>query len=307
MAGITTAQGSRYQAVYAVEDSWAELPTTPVPYNLRTTGFGLQLSKNSFQSEEIRSDRQISDMRHGMFSVAGDIPVEMSYGAFDDLIAAAMFNDWSSDDTIEIGTTQKSIRIQRAFTDIGEYHEFLGCVPTSWSISMAPDAIVTATFSFMGREMETTRTLTGATDKATNSPFDSFSGFIREGGNSTGDEIAVVTGLDFTLENSLEPIQVLGSNKAEGLPAGRATVTGTVTAYFNNSDLLDKFIGETESEIQFQLKDTLGNTLEFYMPRIKYSGADISVDSESPVTMSLPFQALYDTTSGIKTLQITRS
>ena len=82
MAGITTAQGSRYQAIYAVEDAWAELPTTPTVYNLRTTGFGIQLEKSSFQSEEIRSDRQISDMRHGMFSVTGDIPVEMSYGAF---------------------------------------------------------------------------------------------------------------------------------------------------------------------------------------------------------------------------------
>jgi len=306
MAGITTAQGSRYQAIYAVEDAWAELPTTPTVYNLRTTGFGIQLEKSSFQSEEIRSDRQISDMRHGMFSVTGDIPVEMSYGAFDDLISAAMFNDWALDDTIEIGTTQKSLRIQRAFTDIGEYHEFLGCVPSSWSMSLEPDSIVTSTFSFMGREMDTTQTLTGAVDKATNSPFDSFSGFIREGGNTSGDEIAVVTGLDFTLENNLEATQVLGSNKTAGLPAGRAVVTGTVTAYFNNSTLLDKFINETESEIQFQLMDTAGNTLEFYMPRIKYSGGEISVDSESPVTMSLPFQALYDTASGTKTLKITR-
>ena len=139
-----------------------------------------------------------------MFSVSGDVPVELSYGAFDDLIACAMFNDWALDDTIQTGTTQKSVRLQRAFTDVSEYHEFLGCVPSSWSISMEPNSIVTSTFSFMGKEMETTQTLSGATDKATNAPFDSFSGFIREGGNTSSDEIAIVTGLDFTLDNNIE-------------------------------------------------------------------------------------------------------
>src|SRR6056297_3159975 len=306
MAEITAAQGSRFQAVYAVEDSWSVLPTSYTVYNLRVTGFGLQLGKDSFQSEEIRSDRQISDLRHGMFNVSGDVPVELSYCAFDDLIACAMFNDWVSDDTIQTGVTQKSLRLQRAFTDVSEYHEFLGCVPSSWSISMEPNSIVTSTFSFMGKTMETTQTLTGAVDKATNAPFDSFSGYIREGGNTSSDEIAVVTGLDFTLENNLEAMQVIGDNKAVGLSEGRVNITGTVTAYFAGSTLLDKVLNETESVLQFQLADDTGNTMEFYLPRIKYSGGDISVDSESPVTMSMPFQALYDTSGGVNTLQISR-
>lgn len=306
MAEVNAAQGSRFQAKYAVEDSWAELPSSYTVYNLRVTGFGVQLEKDSFQSEEIRSDRQISDLRHGMFSVSGDIPVELSYGAFDDLIAAAMFNDWESDDTIQTGTTQKSLRLQRAFTDVGEYHEFLGCIPSSWSISMEPNAIVTSTFSFMGKEMETSQTLSDAEDKATNAPFDSFSGYIREGGDSSSDEIAVVTGLEFTLENNLEAMQVIGNNKPVGLSEGRVNITGTVTAYFAGSTLLDKFLNETESVLQFQLEDDDGNTLEFYMPRIKYSGGEVEVGSEGPVTLSMPFQALYDTSGGVNTLQISR-
>ncbi len=304
---ITAAVGSQFQASYAVEDAscWGSLPSSYTVYNLRVTGFGIQLGKDSFQSAELRSDRQISDFRHGMYNVAGDIPVELSYGAFDDLIAAAMFEDWASDDTIETGTTRKSLRIQRYFSDITQYHEFTGCIPSSWSVSIAPNTIITSTFSFVGETMVTSQTLSGAIDKATNSPFDSFSGYIREGGNSSSDEIAVVTGLDFTLDNNITPMQVVGSQTSMGMAEGRANLTGTLTAYFNGSTLLNKFLNEIESVLQFQLSDG-SNTMEFYMPRIVYSGGDISVDGEGPCTMSMPFQALYDSSSSINTLQISR-
>jgi hypothetical protein len=306
MAEENVAQGSRFQAIYAVEDSWGVLPSAYTVYNLRVTGFGVQLGKDSFQSGELRSDRQILDLRHGMFNVSGDIPVELSYGAFDDLIAAAMFNSWASNDTIETGTTQSSLRIQRAFTDVTEYHEFLGCVPSSWSVSIAPNSIITSTFSIMGQTMETTQTLTGAVDKATNAPMDSFSGYIREGGNTSSDEIAIVTGLDFTLENNLTPMNVVGNQLSVGLSEGRANLTGTLTAYFAGSTLLNKFLNETESVLEVQIADASANTYTFYMPRIKYSGGDLSVDGEGPVSLSLPFQALYDTSGGISTLQISR-
>lgn len=306
MAEITAAQGSRFQGAYAVEDTWGDLPSSYTVYNLRLTDFGIQLGKDSFQSEEIHSDRQVSDLRHGMYNVSGDVSVELSYGAFDDLISAAMFSDWNSVDEIEIGTTQKSLRIQRAFTDLGEYHEFPGCVPSSWSLSISPNSIVTSTFSFMGKTMETSQTLTGATDKATNAPFDSFSGYVREGGNTSSDEIAVVTGIELTLENNLEAMQVVGDNKPVGISEGRGVVTGTVSAYFASSTLLNKFLNETESVLEFQLADDSANTLSFYLPRIKYTGGDISVDSEAPVTMSLPFQALYDSSGGINTMKVSR-
>lgn len=309
MAGITTARGSRLAAIYAMEDSWASLPSSVVAYNLRITGFGVQLSKDSFQSEELRSDRQIADLRHGMFSVEGDIPVELSAGAFDDLISSAMFDDWSENDEIVIGTEMKSFTLQRGFTDIGQYHWFPGCVVNSWSLNIEPNAIVTSTFNVIGETMETGETaeLTGASDKATNAPFDSFSGFIREGGTGTGDEIAVVTGLDLSVENNIEALQVVGMNKSAGLADGRANITGTLNAYFVDSVMLNKFLNETESSLSFQLEDDAGNSLEFYLPRIKYSGSDLSVDSEAPVTLSMPFTALVDTDGIGTTMKITRS
>lgn len=308
MSEITAALGSRFQAAYAVEETWGDLPSSYTVYKLRVTSFGVNLGRDSFTSEEIRSDRQTSDLRQGMDDISGDIATELSYGAFDDLIESAMFNSFASDDTITIGTTQKSLRLQKQFTDIGEYHEFPGCVVSSWSLSVEPNAIVTSTFSVMGKSMETSQTLSGATSKATNAPFDSFSGYLREGTGSLGssDNLAVVTGIDMTLENNLTPLQVIGARQAQGLAEGRANLTGTISAYFASSALLDRFINETEAELEFQLVDDSSNTLTFYLPRIKYTGSDLSIDGEGPITMSLPFQALVPSVAPNSELKITR-
>jgi len=308
MSEISTALGSRFKAAYAVEDSWAELGDSPTVYDLRVTSFGVNLSRDSFTSNEIRSDRQTADQRQGMDDISGDLGIELSYGAFDDLIASAMFNDWDSDDNIIIGTTQKSLRLQKAFTDIGECHEFPGCVISSWSVTVEPNAMVTGSFSVMGKTMKTTQTLDGAVTKASNAPFDSFSGYIREATSdpTSSDNIAVVTGVDFSVENNLTPLQVVGARQAQGLAEGRANVTGNLSAYFASSELLNRFLNETETMLEFQLVDESSNTLTFSFPRIKFTGSDISVDGEGPVTMSLPFTALVPSTSPMSVLMISR-
>lgn len=313
MAEQTVAYGSNLQALYAVEDSWGELPSSPTVYNLRTTGFGINMERDSFTSEEIRSDRMTADQRQGMDNVSGDIPVELSYGAFDDLISSAMFNDWASDDTIIIGTTKKSLRIARGFPSVSQYHEFPGCIVNTWSVSVQPNAIITSTFNFLGQTMVT---YSGAgamgvdytpTDKATNSPFDSFSGALYEGGTSSGDEIAVVTGIDFSLENALEPMQVIGERQSVGVVPGRASVSGTLNAYFVDSTMIDKFLNETESSLQIVLTDDSANSYQVYMPRIKYSGSSVEVSGEGPVSLSMPFTAILPTTGTVQNvLQISK-
>lgn len=297
------ARGSRVAVTYGMENTWGELDTDATLYQLRVTGIGVNLTKDSFQSNELRSDRQIADLRHGMFSVSGDIPVELSHTSFDDIIESAMFNDWQSDDTITTGITQKSFTIQKTFTDINQYHVFPGCVVNTWSLNVTPNGLITSTFNVMGKTMEIGEAAwTGsATAKSANSPFDSFTGTLSEGGVVN----ALVTGIDLTLSNNLTALQVIGNNHSIGLVDGRANINGTMTAYFANSNLLDKFIHETESSLSFTLSDS-SNTMTFLMPRIKYSGGDVPVNDEGPIILSMPFQALYDSGDGYS-LQITRS
>jgi hypothetical protein len=300
---VDVARGSRVAVTYGMESVWGELDTAATLYELRVTGIGVTLSKDSFQSQELRSDRQIADLRHGMFSVAGDIPVELSHTSFDDIIESAMFEDWTSSNTIVTGTTMKSFTLQKHFSDINEYHVFPGCVVNSWSLNVTPNGLITSVFNVMGETMETTAAAWSgsASAKSANSPFDAFTGTLSEGGVVN----ALVTGIDMTLSNQLTALQVVGNNKAIGLTDGRANITGTMTAYFANSTLLGKFINETESSLEFTLGDGV-NTMTFEMPRIKYSGGDVPVNDEGPIILNMPFQALYSAGDGYS-LQITRS
>lgn len=77
------------------ETTWGTTPTTPTLWNLRFTGESLNGNIQNIQSEEIRSDRMISDLIQVDLSTAGDINMEMSYGNADTLIEGSMHSAWS--------------------------------------------------------------------------------------------------------------------------------------------------------------------------------------------------------------------
>jgi hypothetical protein len=62
----------------------------------RNTGTTLALAKDTFQSGEIRSDRQITDFRHGNKRVEGDLSFEFSADAFDLWLEALLQGTWAS-------------------------------------------------------------------------------------------------------------------------------------------------------------------------------------------------------------------
>lgn len=300
---MTIASGSRHEMNYIVESTFGTTPATPAFTPIRHTGSTLGLNKDSFQSAELRSDRQIADFRHGNKQVSGDINFELSYGSLDDLLQAVLCGTWATDtpglgtDQLKAGTTRRSFTIERDFSDLTtRYYRYTGCSFNTLSLSVAPNAIVTGTLGIVGQGQDTPASviITGATYGAetTVSPFDSFSGSINEGGSA----IAVVTAIDFTLDNGLEPLYVVGSDETLEPSIGRSNVTGTVTAYFEDATLVNKFINETESSLDFTLVDLAGNTYFFDFPRIKYSSGQPDVSDEGPVTITFDFQALLDAT-----------
>lgn len=278
---------------YVAESVWGTTPTTPDMVALRNTGTSLVLSKDSFQSEELRSDRQISDLRHGTQQTSGDINFELSYGEFDPFIEAALFGTWATNE-LKAGTDEHFFTVEREQTDISQYGVFTGCYINTMNLSIAANAIVTGSFGIVGKEASYSGTPLDAdpTASQTASPFDSFTGELKEGGAT----IAVVTSIDLTIDNGVEPTFVVGSNTSARNVAGRSNVTGTVTAYWEDASLLNKFINETESSIELTLGNGTSESYVIELPRIKYSGGDNSVSDEGPIEISMPFQALYDDT-----------
>jgi hypothetical protein len=82
--------GVALQVAFKKESAFGVLPTNDSAARfLRRVTTGLALSKSAFQSEEVRPDYQVGDMRHGLRAVGGDLVGELSLATYADFIAAA--------------------------------------------------------------------------------------------------------------------------------------------------------------------------------------------------------------------------
>lgn len=72
------------------EVTFKTTPATPAWKVLRIKSDDLKADKGTVKSEEVRSDRQVSDKAKVSMAAAGGFQGELSYGAFSDLIEAAL-------------------------------------------------------------------------------------------------------------------------------------------------------------------------------------------------------------------------
>jgi hypothetical protein len=291
---------------WTTEVTYGNTPNNPPWTPIRHKSTTLALTKETVTSEELRSDRMVTDVRHGNYKIGGDIPVEFSFDSFDTLLESALCGAWAEEtpssgtDRLKAGTTRKSGSIMRVFGDLdaGNTHQvFRGCEVNSLTMSIKPNAMVEATFGIIGQDLAGAASAPSGSTYATatsTSPFDSFTGTITEGGSS----IALVTEIALDLKNGLDSRYVVGDAQSLRPSIGRSMLTGTVTAFFDNTTLFNKFVNETESSLVFTLVDLDGNTYEFNIPRIKYTGGQPDVGGEGPISIAMPFQALYSSADG---------
>jgi hypothetical protein len=371
------AEGSRRKLSYVEESAWGTTPSTPSMKLLRNTGGGgIQMQRDSLQSQEYRSDRQVAAMRLGNKRPTLDIPFEFSYGSFDDLLEGALFGDWAvaynltaqtvsvdataktfsratgswitdgvqvgdkiittgfedagnngtfvvsevvaltitcataadlvnatSDTGVAVTTTRQRLKqgvtkkfytVEEGFDDIDQHQYVTGAMVNTFSLSVATNAIVTGSFGLLAKTASaySATPLDESPDAApTTDPFDSYTGSLTEGGAS-----AVVTSVNLSLSNGLESLFACFSEDAHRMGVGRANLTGSLSIFFENSTLANKFLAETESSLRFTLTDLAGNSCLFTIPRIKYTGATKNI-TENNVVFDFPFQALADSTT----------
>ena len=94
---------NRTQIRYIEEANWGELPSSGAMQNVRDTGDSLTFGITSTQSNEIRSDRQVTDLILTGAEAGGDIEMEFSAGNADAFMESAMYNEWE-DVLIEAAT-----------------------------------------------------------------------------------------------------------------------------------------------------------------------------------------------------------
>ena len=300
------AQGSRSSLSYIVESTFGTTPAGDF-INLPFSTHSLNLTKDRVAGNDIQADRMPRVDRHGNRQVAGDIAVDLRDGDYDAFLESAMLNTFATN-VLKVGTTPKFFSVEDYAADINQARVFTGLAVSTMGISLAPNQMVTTTFGMVGKDMTIIQPSPYVDPTAASgaAPFDAYSGDISIGNVGGATPVAIVTSLDFTLTNSFAPTFVIGDASAPSLEYGRADVEGTLTAYFENADLINRFLNETETEIEVSVDDPTGaNSYTFSFPRVKINSADVGVDGPTSRMISMSFVALYDATEGTN-LKITR-
>jgi hypothetical protein len=300
-------QGSRSSLSFVTEVTFGTTPAGNFT-NLPFTTHSLNLTKDRVAGNDIQADRMPRVDRHGNRQVAGDIVVDLRDGVYDAFLESAMLSAWAGAGTniLKVGTTPKFFSIEDYAADIDQARLFTGLSVSTMAISLAPNQMVTTTFGMVGKDMTVSATQKTQTAAANNAPFDAYSGDIAIGNVGSSSAVAIVTGLDFTLNNSFAPTFVIGDSSAPSLEYGRAEIEGTITAYFEDTALINRFLNETETELEVSVNDPTGtNAYTFLFPRIKINSADVPVDGPTSRIINLSFVALYDSTE-LSNLVITR-
>ena len=297
-------QGSRSSLSFITESTFGTTPAGSFA-NLPFSTHSLNLTKDVLTGTDIEADRMPRVNRQGNRQVGGDVVVDLRDGDYDLLLESAMLNTFATN-VLKVGVAPKFFSIEDYAADIDQARLFTGMSVSTMGISLAPNQMVTTTFGMVGKDMTisgTEKTQVAATGAQ---PFDAYSGDISIGAVGTPVASAIVTALDFTLNNSYAPTFVIGDDSAPSLEYGRAEVEGTMTAYFEDAALINRFLNETETAIQVSVDDPTGaNAYTFDFPRVKINSADVGVDGPTSRMVTMSFVALFDSTLGTN-LQITR-
>jgi len=297
-------QGSRSSLSFVTEATFGTTPAgsfTGLPFSTHS----LNLTKDVLTGTDIEADRMPRVNRQGNRQVGGDIVVDLRDGDYDLILESAMLSTFATN-ILKVGVVPKFFSIEDFAADIDQARLFTGMSVSTMAISLAPNQMVTTTFGMVGKNMTisgTEKTQVAATGAQ---PFDAYSGDISIGAVGTPVASAIVTALDFTLNNAYAPTFVIGTDSAPSLEYGRAEVEGTMTAYFEDAALINRFLNETETAIRVSVDDPTGaNAYTFDFPKVKINSADVGVDGPTSRMVTMSFVALFDSTMGTN-LQITR-
>ena len=121
------ADANKTQLTYGIESAWGTSPGTFT--KLRFTGESLAFNITNITSNEIRSDRQVTDLIQTGADCSGGINFELSYGAFDAILEGALCSTWAgiggasvdsivtnSTKTITVNATNKTFTFSTGFT-----------------------------------------------------------------------------------------------------------------------------------------------------------------------------------------------
>lgn len=291
---------------YGAESTWGTTDSI-ARQNLLITSESMEQGSEIIRSNSILSDRQVDSLIRAGIDVTGDVNGELRYTAWDDWLEAALGGTWATDtpssgtDRLDNGTTARSFTLEKEFSDDTEFMSFTGCRINTLNVQANSRSIATIGFGFIGKGHDAAgaTVFTGAATAAnTNQIYNTSAHMtaINEGGGAaTG-----IGNIGFTLNNNLFADAVVGDDEAFRIGYGQVNVEGSLTAYFTDRTLYEKYVDFTVSSLDFTLTDDASNALKFEFPTIQYTtGRVLQTGPTGSVLAELSWEASKDDTDEI--------
>jgi hypothetical protein len=181
--------------------------------------------------------------------------------------------------TIRNGITKKSFTLEKEFTDVGSaFHQYPGMRVTALSLNFETQNILTGSLGFtgVGQNIASATIASATVSPGTNSVMNASDnvGRVWEGGQAVGG--ICFQSLSIDLNNNPRDQACVGSRNLQGIGTGKCTITGNISAYFVNNNLIEKFTEGTKSNFRFQIDDADGNSYIVDLPRITYTDFTIA-------------------------------
>jgi hypothetical protein len=93
---MTISKGTAKQVGYKKETTWGVLAGNTSGKLLRRVTASFNLTKETYESGEIRTDRQVSDFRHGVRSADGSLNGELSPASYADFMGSVVGKDFTA-------------------------------------------------------------------------------------------------------------------------------------------------------------------------------------------------------------------
>jgi hypothetical protein len=296
---------------YCKETTYGQVPTdTTTAQTFRRTQFGLNLTADSQNSNEIIASGQLTATRLGTRKVEGLVSCELSPGCYSDLWANLLRSSWQMGDpnaatpgllwVPEIPATTDSFTLEVWDASISSSTLYTGCRCTKAEIKCPASGNATVDFTFTGQDMNT-----GKTQVFTTALADTHYGILAaiSGTLSLSDPadetltetaLANITSFAFTIDSNATTQSVVGSNLTPDVLLGPLSITGTFSSIYLDNALQQKFTQEIPFSLALKFT-TPGdkNYMEFAFPYIRLSQLN-TAESRQSIIQNCSFIALLN-------------
>lgn len=190
------------------------------------------------------------------------------------------------------GTTITSFTIEKQMLDVGQYFAYKGQVPSKMSLNAASGSLTTMSIDFMG--LGTVRnTSTNIAGTTTNTVSLSYTGhsavsnpqsLIWEGGAPTAGMYIKSIALEY--DNAIRQQSAIGSLAPVDVAAGTIAAKATLSMYFANGSIYDKFIANTATTLIWASLDPSGNGYVFTMPNCNITSYKVTAGAKDQDMMA---------------------